>query len=216
MGTSKTMVQEAVEEFRSNANGQVVLVLQGGGALGAYQVGVYAALHEAGVEPDWIVGTSIGAINAAIIAGNAPERRVDKLREFWEEITAPPMGFDTDFVGLFGRGEAVRALANQVSAVTVATAGSPGFFGPRIPNPWFHLPGTIEATSYYDTRPLRATLERFVDFDRVNSEKLDTRLSLGAVNVRSGGRTLLGWRPRLEYAASVGCDGHARDRPTSA
>jgi NTE family protein len=96
------------------------------------------------------------------------------------------MGFDADVVGLFGRGEAVRALANQVSALTVAWAGTPGFFRPRIPNPWFHPPGTIEATSYYDTRSLRATLERFVDFDRVNSDRYDTRLSLGAVNVRSG------------------------------
>jgi len=86
MGTSKTMVQEAVDEFRSNGNGQVVLVLQGGGALGAYQVGVYEALHEAGVEPDWIVGTSIGAINAAIIAGNKPQDRLTKLNEFWSRV----------------------------------------------------------------------------------------------------------------------------------
>jgi NTE family protein len=165
---------------------RVVLLLQGGGALGAYQAGVYQALAETGLHPDWVVGISIGAINAAIIAGNAPERRVDRLREFWEEITAPAMGFDADVVGLFERGEAARALANQVSAVTVACAGTPGFFRPRLPNPWFHPPGTIEATSYYDTRPLKATLERFVDFDRVNSDKCDTRLSLGAVNVRSG------------------------------
>jgi len=165
---------------------RVVLLLQGGGALGPYQAGVYEALAETGLHPDWVVGISIGAINAAIVAGNAPERCVDRLREFWEEITAPAMGFDADAVGLFGRGEAGRALANQVSAVTVAWAGTPGFFRPRIPNPWFHPPGTIEATSYYDTRSLRATLERFVDFDRVNSDKYDTRLSLGAVNVRSG------------------------------
>ena len=112
------------------------------------------------LHPDWVVGISIGAINAAIFAGNAPEKRVDRLREFWEEITAPAMGFDTDFAGLFGRGEASRALANQMSALTAVTAGSPPFFRPRIPNPWFHPPGTIEATSYYDTRPLRATLER--------------------------------------------------------
>jgi NTE family protein len=96
------------------------------------------------------------------------------------------MGFNADVVGLFERGEAARALANQVSAVTVASAGTPGFFTPRLPNPWFHPPGTIEATSYYDTRPLKATLERFVDFDRVNSDNCDTRLNLGAVNVRSG------------------------------
>ena len=165
---------------------RVVLLLQGGGALGSYQAGVYEALAQTELHPDWVVGISIGAINAAIIAGNAPEKRVDRLREFWEEITASAMGFDTDFVGFFGRGEAVRAFANQVSAVTVATAGAPGFFRPRILNPWLHPPGAIEATSYYDTRPLRATLERFVDFDRVNSEKYDTRLSLGAVNVRTG------------------------------
>jgi NTE family protein len=165
---------------------RVVLLLQGGGALGAYQAGVYQALAETGLHPDRVVGISIGAINAAIIAGNAPERRVDRLREFWEEITAPAMGFDADIVGLFGRGDDARALANQVSAVTVAGAGTPGFFRPRLPNPWFHPPGTIEATSYYDTRPLRATLERFVDFDRVNSDNCDTRLNLGAVNVRTG------------------------------
>jgi len=165
---------------------RVVLLLQGGGALGAYQAGVYQALAETGLHPDWVVGISIGAINAAIIAGNAPEKRVDRLREFWVEITAPTMGFDADVVGLFERGEAARALANQVSAATVACAGTPGFFRPRLPNPWFHPPGTIEATSYYDTRPLKATLERFVDFDRVNSDNCDTRLSLGAVNVRSG------------------------------
>ena len=108
---------------------RVVLLLQGGGALGAYQAGVYQALAETGLHPDWVVGISIGAINAAIIAGNAPERRVDRLREFWEEITAPAMGFDADVVGLFERGEAARALANQVSAVTVACAGTPASSG---------------------------------------------------------------------------------------
>src|SRR6516164_8696422 len=82
----EAMVQAAVNEFRRKANGQVVLVLQGGGALGAYQVGVYQALHEAGVEPDWIIGTSIGAINASIIAGNEPPDRLAKLDEFWKRI----------------------------------------------------------------------------------------------------------------------------------
>jgi NTE family protein len=165
---------------------RVALLLQGGGALGAYQAGVYQALAEAGLHPDWVVGISIGAINAAIIAGNAPNRRVERLREFWEEITTPAMGFDADVFGLFGRVEAARVLANQVSAAMVASAGTRGFFRPRQPNPWFHAAGTIEATSYYDTRPLRATLERFIDFDRVSSDNKDTRLSLGAVNVRSG------------------------------
>src|SRR5258708_17105345 len=157
---------------------RVVLLLQGGGALGAYQAGVYQALAETGLHPDLVIVFAIGPINAAIIAGNAPERRVDRLREFWEEVTAPAMGFDADAVGLLGRGEAARALANQASAAMVAFAGTPGFFRPRLPNPWFHPPGTNEATSYYDTRPLRATLERLVDFDRLNSDKKDTHLSL--------------------------------------
>jgi NTE family protein len=165
---------------------RVALLLQGGGALGAYQAGVYEALAETGLHPDWVLGISIGAINAAIVAGNAPERRVDKLRGFWEEISATAMGFQADVVCLFERGEAARACANQVSAAMVVCAGVPGFFRPRIPSPWFHPPGTLEATSYFDTQPLKATLERFVDFDRVNADKKDTRLSLGAVNVRSG------------------------------
>jgi NTE family protein len=164
----------------------VALLLQGGGALGAYQAGVYEALAESGLHPDWVVGISIGAINAAIIAGNAPEKCVDKLREFWEGITAPSMGFDVDAIGLLGRGEAARMVANQLSAAMVALAGTVGFFRPRFPNPWFHPHGTIEATSYYDTQLLKATLERVVDFDRVNSDESGTRLSLGAVNVRSG------------------------------
>jgi NTE family protein len=165
---------------------RVALLLQGGGALGAYQAGVYEALAETGLHPDWVVGISIGAINAAIIAGNAPERRVDKLRGFWEQISAPAMGFHADLFGLFEPVEAARAHANQLSAAMVACAGTPGFFSPRVVNPWFQPPGSIEATSYFDTRPLKATLERFVDFDRVNADRQDTRLSLGAVNVRSG------------------------------
>ena len=165
---------------------RVALLLQGGGALGAYQAGVYEALAETGLHPDWVLGISIGAINAAIIAGNAPERRVDKLRGFWEEISAPATGFHAEVVSLFERGKVARAYANQVNAAMVASAGAPGFFRPRIPNPWFHPPGTIEATSYYTTRWLKATLERFVDFDRVNANKKETRVSLGAVNVRSG------------------------------
>jgi NTE family protein len=164
----------------------VALLLQGGGALGAYQAGVYEALAETGLHPDWVLGISIGAFNAAIIAGNPPERRVDNLRGFWEEISAPAMGFYADVVGLFELGMAARASANQVNAAMVVCAGAPGFFRLRIPNPWFHPPGTIGATSYYDTRWLKATLEHFVDFDRVNANKKGTRLSLGAVNVRSG------------------------------
>src|SRR5215211_2842032 len=119
---SKGMVLKAVEEFRTKANGQVVLVLQGGGALGAYQVGVYQALHEAGVEPDWVIGTSIGAINASLIAGNAPEDRIAKLQEFWRRMEHPSWL------------EAVQAIpfagARLANAMTVAS-GIPAFFSPN-------------------------------------------------------------------------------------
>jgi NTE family protein len=167
----------------------IALLLQGGGALGAYQAGVYEALAEAGIAPDWVAGISIGSINAAIIAGNPPESRVGKLRDFWEGVTRSPLGLDGDLGSLLSRGDAARAFVNQLSAAAAATAGAAGFFAPRIPNPWFQPPGTIEATSYYDTTPLRATLEALIDFDRINSERADIRLSLGAVNVRSGNLT---------------------------
>jgi NTE family protein len=165
----------------------VVLLLQGGGALGAYQAGVYEALAEADLHPDWVAGISIGAINAAIIAGNAPELRVEKLRRFWEGITSQPFDF---FGGALrsplARGESARGFLNQMSAVIALMSGASGFFRPRIPNPWFHLPGTVEATSFYDTLQLKATLEALIDFDRLNSDHAKPRLSLGAVNVRSG------------------------------
>lgn len=163
----------------------VALLLQGGGALGAYQAGVYEALAEANLQPDWIAGISIGAINAAIIAGNAPEVRVDRLRAFWDEITGNPFaGVDPSLAKLVARGDAARQAVNQSSALAALTMGAPGFFTPRIPIPWLNPAGTVEATSYYDTTPLRATLERLVDFDRLNTGT--TRLSVGAVNVRSG------------------------------
>jgi len=163
----------------------VALLLQGGGALGAYQAGVYEALAEARLHPDWVAGISIGAINAALIAGNPPEGRVEKLRAFWEEVTGNPLvSLDGGLASLFARGDAAREALNQVSAVTALTQGAPGFFTPRIPAPWLNPPGTMDATSYYDTAPLKATLERLVDFDRINSD--DIRFSVGAVNVGSG------------------------------
>lgn len=166
---------------------RVVLLLQGGGALGAYQAGVYEALAEANLHPDWVAGISIGAINAAIIAGNPPNLRVDKLRAFWEGITNSWFDFGADGLGsLMARGESARGSINQLSAVVALMSGAPGFFRPRIPNPWFHPSGTVEAISYYDTAQLKATLESVIDFDRVNAEQAETRLSLGAVNVRSG------------------------------
>jgi NTE family protein len=166
---------------------RVVLLLQGGGALGAYQAGVYEGLAEANLHPDWVAGISIGAINATIIAGNPPNLRVEKLRKFWEGITHSWFEAGArEPSSLLARGDSMRASINQMSAAVAMMHGAPGFFGPRMPTPWLQPPGTVEATSYYDTAPLKATLESLIDFDRVNAENAETRLSLGAVNVRSG------------------------------
>ena len=163
----------------------IALLLQGGGALGAYQGGVYQGLAEAGIHPDWVAGISIGAINAAIIAGNAPEERVARLRAFWEHISEPPFGpWAAGLAPLPVKGDMARDLLNQLSASTALIQGAPGFFTPRLPVPFFQPPGSLEAISYYDTAPLRATLEQFVDFDRLNRN--ETRCSVGAVNVLSG------------------------------
>jgi NTE family protein len=160
----------------------IALLLQGGGALGAYQAGVYEALTEAHLDPDWTAGISIGAINAALIAGNPPAARVEKLRKFWELITADPFW---DNARLFKeRGDIARAAANQISAGLALVRGAPGFFAPRLPTPWLQPAGTLAATSYYETTALKATLERLVDFDRINAGEM--RLSLGAVNVATG------------------------------
>jgi NTE family protein len=162
----------------------VALLLQGGGALGSYQAGVYEALAEANLHPDWVAGISIGAINSAIIAGNPPIERVSKLRGFWEEITANPL---LDWAGALRdclSGDFTRRLFNQISANWAMLAGATGFFAQRQPPAWLHPEGAIEATSFYDTKWLRSTLERFVDFERINSGEM--RLSVGAVNVRSG------------------------------
>src|SRR5271165_1832017 len=163
---------------------QIALVLQGGGALGAYQAGVYEALAEAGLHPDWVAGISIGAINTAIIAGNPPESRVDKLRAFWEGATSPFWQGMEALSGQFVSGDALRSIMNQLSATFAVSSGAAGFFSPRLSPPWLAPAGTPEAISYYDTTPLRQTLERLVDFDRINSGEM--RLSVGAVNVRSG------------------------------
>jgi NTE family protein len=163
----------------------IALLLQGGGALGSYQAGVYEALAEADLHPDWVAGISIGAINSAIIAGNAPAERISKLRAFWHEVTANPL---LDRISALGdywiRGDFARGLFNQMSAATAIFQGASNFFSLRQPPAWLHPNGTLEATSFYDTRMLKSTLERLVDFDRINSG--ETRLSIGAVNARSG------------------------------
>ena len=163
----------------------IALVLQGGGALGAYQAGVYEALAEANINPDWVAGVSIGAINTAIIAGNEPAERVARLRTFWQEITANPLlDWTTAADALAPKGDLPRALFNQLSASYALIAGASGFFTLRQPAPWLHPNGALEATSFYETRLLKGTLERLVDFDRINAG--ETRFSVGAVNVRTG------------------------------
>ena len=157
---------------------RVALVLQGGGALGAYQAGVYQALHEAEVEPDWVSGVSIGAINAAIIAGNPPEMRLERLRTFWERITDRKIWLHTP------DGDIFRKARNATSSLLTTLKGQPGFFTPRQPGPWASAAGSASATSYYDTSPLRDTLRELVDFSLINSGPI--RFSVGAVNVLSG------------------------------
>ncbi|WP_266158986.1 patatin-like phospholipase family protein [Dyella silvatica] len=164
------------------------LVLQGGGALGAYQAGVYQALDEAGLQPDWIAGISIGALNAAIIAGNAPQHRVERLHEFWDTICRPPF-FPAPFASpLFDNLSWPVQMQNSFSGLAAwraMTEGQAGFFYPRIPPPLFPLKAGPTTASYYDTAPLRSTLERLVDFDRINDARA-MRVSVGAVNVRTG------------------------------
>jgi len=161
---------------RDTFPGQIVLVLQGGGALGAYQAGVFEALHEAGVEPDWVIGTSIGAINAAIIAGNTHEHRLDRLREFWTRVEQRS---SNDFLSFWS------SLTNLGANLTTVSQGIPCFFTPHLPA-WLglHSPLGVEAAAYYTTSPLAATLSELVDVEEIN--KCSVRLTVGAVNVRNG------------------------------
>jgi NTE family protein len=154
---------------------KVALVLQGGGALGSYQAGVYEALASSEYAPDWVAGISIGAINAAIIAGNAPENRVSQLRSFWEEVTSH------NSIGPSGLGGPLAEGQRRLSSLVALMFGQPGFFAPRPMLDWISFPNP---TSYYNTSLLRSTLERLVDFDRINAKAM--RFSVGAVNVRTG------------------------------
>ncbi len=163
----------------------VTLLLQGGGALGAYQGGVYEALAEADIHPNWIAGISIGAINAAIIAGNPPNSRVDRLREFWTQVTSNGLwNWSANPLANFARSDDTRNFLNQMNAGLAAAFGAAGFFSARPVMPWLQPGGSLASTSFYDTKSLKDTLERLVDFDRLNAGM--TRFSAGAVNVRTG------------------------------
>ena len=171
-------IQDASQSLKSlggNYPGQIVLVLQGGGALGSYQAGVYQALHEAGIEPDWIIGTSIGAINASVIAGNEPENRLPRLKQFWKKMEQNP---------IWNFRDAFPGFNEKLSYWSTVTNGIPGFFRP---NPLAHAgdfyPLGPEHAGYYSTAPLEQTLGELVDFDLVNRCK--PRLTVGAAHVRT-------------------------------
>lgn len=169
------------KKYSNPQHASIACTFQGGGALGAYQAGVLRALDEAGYYPDWFVGTSIGAINAAIAAGNPENLRVEKMYDFWESIATPtsniPLGIPDPTLN--------RQVEHLLSAQASLFLGQPGFYVPRFPSPEFSWNKSADSISYYDTSPLRSTLERFVDFDRINSKKI-TRLSVGAVEVCTG------------------------------
>lgn len=167
---------------------KIALVLQGGGALGSYQAGVYQGLANAGIEPNWVAGISIGAINAAIIAGNAPNKRVDALKAFWDTVCQPALFPNVllHFDPILSHFPMARQMMGSLSALRALIEGQSGFFVPRFP-----LPGVSaempDQVSYYDTSMLRSTLERFADFDRINSGEM--QVSVGAVNIRTGNFT---------------------------
>ena len=176
-----------------------ILLLQGGGALGAYQAGVYEGLVEAGIVPSWVVGISIGAINAALIVGNPPERRVERLREFWQRISVnvgPPLPAWLD---------SLRPAVNYMAAMSAATIGVAGFYRPRMPPASFSADGTEPALSVYDTTPLKATLEELVDFDLINRGQV--RLSVGAVNVCKGTSTYFDTKNTLIHSDHIRASG---------
>lgn len=182
------LLQDAQAGAKPETYETVALVLQGGGALGAYQGGVFEGLSEAGIEPNWVAGISIGALNAAIIAGNPRERRVAQLRAFWETIAHQPF-FPTEsnlsFPDLADVPEMVRKAMNGMAAWRAMTEGQNGFFVPRVSNLFGNSAKHPSAASYYDTSPLHHTLEKFADFDRINDAR-QMRVSVGAVNVRNG------------------------------
>src|SRR5579859_4188 len=199
------MSTRAVKKCKPSAAAQPkeerILALQGGGALGAYQAGVYEALAASEEMPQWVAGISIGAINAALIAGNPPDRRMQRLHEFWDTVTS---SFSL-LAPLVAPAVELRSVLNEACAAMGAVFGLPGFFVPRFPAAPFQLPGTAGSLSFYDTGPLSATLEQLVDFEMLNSGSM--RLSVGAVNVRTGNFTYFDTADQLLDARHIMASG---------
>ena len=167
----------------SDRDEQIILVLQGGGALGAYQAGAYEALSRAGQEPEWLAGISVGSINGALIAGNRPGDRLAALRSFWEGVTGAPW-LTGNWLEAVPQPPQMRALWNESRATMTTLFGAPGFFRPKLPDMFSFLPGLpglMRQTSWHDTAPLRDTLNQLIDWDYLNGE--GPRLTVGAVNV---------------------------------
>lgn len=165
------------QESSQKQTRRIVLVLQGGGALGSFQAGVYETLENYHFVPNWIGGTSIGAINAAIIAGNRPGQRLLRLRQFWEAVAQPDLFHINDEIS-----DHVRSFLSQIQFQFLVMMGIPVFF-----KPVFYSPSSLTAgvfNSFYDTTPLHELLLELVDFDYLN--KGEIRLSLGATNLHTG------------------------------
>jgi NTE family protein len=173
----KLPLAESQAEPEADKSLKVALVLQGGGALGAYHVGAFEALAAHGYQPDWVAGISIGAFNAAIIAGNEPADRLDRLTEFWQAISWPDLPYLPQLLNL-------RILHNTLSNGEALTIGQPNFFSPRLVSPYLLPISPPQDLSFYDTSAMRATLKRFADFGRINGQA--TRLTLGATNIATG------------------------------
>lgn len=169
------MIKKHVHNFEC-----IALVLQGGGSLGAYHVGAYKAISEAGYLPDLICGISIGSITAAILAGNEPKDRLSKIEEFWDMVCWPSLMESSDYTA----SNELRVMHNQYASMKGFMFGQPHFFKPWFPPPQFQAKGTKAATSYYDTSMLKETLLKLCDFDRINANK--TRLIMGATKVETG------------------------------
>jgi NTE family protein len=184
--TARSGLRTDKPDALSDAPFDIVLVFQGGGALGAYQVGVYEAMHEMGIEPDWVIGTSIGAINGALIAGNRPDERLVKLEEFWRRMEKRRATF---WPSTMGFDHPASLMMNALApSHAIISGGIPDFFQPN-PAAWFNAKSAlgIEKAAYYDTEPLRRTLVELADFSRLDhEEKCDVRLTVGAVNGSTG------------------------------